>query len=74
LEEKIIELASSQGIWAALSIILIFYILKNQEKRDIKQEERESKFQQIIIELTNKLEIIENVNDTVNEIKDCLFK
>lgn len=72
MEQKIIELASSQGIWAVLSMILIFYILKNQEKRDMKQEERESRFQQIIIELTDKLGIIEDVKDTVIEIKDCL--
>ncbi|SHJ35914.1 BhlA holin family protein [Lutispora thermophila DSM 19022] len=40
MENEIVKLALSQGIWAALSIVLIFYILKAQEKRDISQEER----------------------------------
>jgi len=48
LEEKILELASTQGIWTVLTVALIFYILKNQEKRDIRQEDREKKYQEII--------------------------
>ncbi|HCQ91535.1 MAG TPA: hypothetical protein DIU45_19835, partial [Clostridium sp.] len=47
MEGKLIELASSHGIWALLSVALIFYILKMQEKRDLKQEERELKYQEI---------------------------
>ena len=30
--EDFIELASTQGMWSALSIILIFYILKCKKK------------------------------------------
>ncbi len=30
MEEKIIEIAATQGIWALLSIVLIFYIIKTQ--------------------------------------------
>ena len=33
--DKLLESALSQGIWAALSVVLIFYILKQQEKRDL---------------------------------------
>ncbi|WP_374048775.1 BhlA/UviB family holin-like peptide [uncultured Clostridium sp.] len=36
--EDFIKLASTQGIWSALSIVLIFYILKMQEKRYLKKE------------------------------------
>ncbi len=74
MESEIIKLASSQGIWAALSIILIFYILKTQEKRDLKQEEREKKFQEIISNLSDKFAIIEDVKNEVIEMKDYLFK
>lgn len=48
MTEKIFELATAQGIWALLTVTIIFYILKNQEKRDLRQEERESKYQEII--------------------------
>lgn len=41
MEKEILTAALSQGIWAVLSVFLLFYIIKTQEKRDIKQEERE---------------------------------
>ncbi|MCD3199020.1 BhlA/UviB family holin-like peptide, partial [Clostridium botulinum] len=53
MENEILKLASSQGIWAALSVVLIFYILKAQEKRDLKQEQREENYQRIIKNLTD---------------------
>ncbi|WP_334305556.1 BhlA/UviB family holin-like peptide [Tepidibacter hydrothermalis] len=74
LEEKIIELASSQGIWTVLTVALIFYILKNQEKRDLRQEEREIKYQNIISKLTEKLNLVEDIKEDVQEIKNHVFK
>ncbi|WP_283592151.1 BhlA/UviB family holin-like peptide [Clostridium butanoliproducens] len=72
--EDFIKLASTQGIWSALSIILIFYILKMQEKRDLKQEEREKNYQDIISKLTDKLNIVEDVKKDVEEIKNHVFE
>lgn len=74
MEEKIIEIASTQGIWAILTVTLIFYILKNQEKRDLKQEERETKYQEIISSLSDKLNLIEDVKKDVEDIKEYFFK
>ena len=34
-----------EGVWAILSLILIFYIIKGQEKRDERQDERDKKYQ-----------------------------
>lgn len=73
MEERIIELASSQGIWTVLTVALIFYILKNQEKRDLKQEEREIKYQSIISNLTDKFNLIEDVKKDVEELKNFIF-
>lgn len=67
--EKLFELAATQGIWVALSVVLIFYILKQQEKRDLRQEEREKSYQDIITQLTGKLSIVEEVKKDVEEIK-----
>jgi hypothetical protein len=72
VENELVKLASSQGIWAALSVGLIFYILKAQEKRDIRQEERENSYQGIISKLTDKFNIIEDVKRDVEEIKEFL--
>jgi membrane protein implicated in regulation of membrane protease activity len=74
LENELIKLASSQGIWAALSVALIFYILKAQEKRDEKQDQRERNYQDIISKLTEKFNIIENVKKDVEEIKEYIYK
>ncbi|MCD3229538.1 hypothetical protein FDF89_13755, partial [Clostridium botulinum] len=70
METEILKLASSQGIWAALSVVLIFYILKAQEKRDLKQEQREENYQRIIKNLTDNLHLIEDVKKDVKEVKD----
>ncbi|WP_353093997.1 BhlA/UviB family holin-like peptide [Tissierella praeacuta] len=53
---------------------LIFYILKNQEKRDLRQEEREMKYQNIISSLCEKLSLIEDIKDDVSKIKNFVLK
>ena len=73
MENDLIKMASTQGIWAALSVVLIFYILKTQEKRDTKQEQRERNYQNIIINLTKKLDVVDNIKKDVHEIKDSML-
>ncbi|WP_271809090.1 BhlA/UviB family holin-like peptide [Clostridium beijerinckii] len=65
----LIKVAMTQGIWTLLSCVLIVYILKAQETRDLKQEEREKNYQEIIRELTDKLNLLDSMNSTLNEIK-----
>ncbi|WP_346877561.1 MULTISPECIES: BhlA/UviB family holin-like peptide [unclassified Clostridium] len=74
MEKEILTQAVSQGIWAVLSIFLLFYILKAQEKRDQKQEERENNYQNIISQLTDKLEIVDEVKKDVEDIKQYVMK
>lgn len=70
--ETILDAALTQSIWAGLSIALIFYILKKQEARDIRQEERESKYQAIIADLTQQLNVVSELKEDVEEIKDVV--
>lgn len=72
MENEILKMSVQQGIWAALSVGLIFYILKVQEKRDLRQEEREQKYQGIISELTQKFNIITEVKQGVEDIKNVI--
>lgn len=72
MEDFFLDIASSNGIWAALSLALIFFIIRAQEKRDAKQDEREQNHQKIIEELTQKFKIIEDVKDDVGKIKDII--
>lgn len=74
MEGEILKIASTQGIWATLTVVLIFYILRSQEKRDLKQDEREKNYQEIILNLTNKFNIIDDMIKTVDEIKFYLSK
>lgn len=73
MENAILETAIGQGIWAVLSIFLIFYILRAQEKRDKNQEEREKNYQLIISHITDKLDIVEDVKKDVETIKEFVL-
>ncbi|MBY6873268.1 hypothetical protein HYH37_08665 [Clostridium botulinum] len=73
MENEILKSALSQGIWAVLSVFLLFYILKAQEKRDQKQDEREKNYQEIISKITDKLAIVEVVKKDVEDIKQYVI-
>lgn len=70
--DELIKTAATQGIWVILSCVLIVYILKAQETRDLKQEEREKNYQEIIKQLTGKLNTLDSINLVINEIKNKL--
>lgn len=72
MQNELIKLASTQGIWTALAVALIFYILKAQEKRDERQEEREMNYQDIISKLTEKFSILDDVKKDIEEIKEYI--
>lgn len=69
MSSEIIEVFASKGVWTLLSVLLIYYILKKQEERDKRQENREKNYQKIISDLTSKFELI---HVDVKEIKNKL--
>lgn len=67
--DGILAKALDQGLGYALFVILLFYVLKQQEKRDIKSELREQKYQNIIEQLTSGVVgKIDNITEVVKEI------
>lgn len=72
MEEFFLDAAASNGVWAALSLALIFFILRAQERRDTKQDEREQNYQKIIEELTKKLHIIIDMQEDIEKIRDTV--
>jgi membrane protein implicated in regulation of membrane protease activity len=70
MENELLKMASSQGIWAVLSVALIFYILRAQEKRDVRQEEREKNYQHIISDLTSEFKVVKDIHENVKDIKE----
>lgn len=55
--DAILTKAISQGLGYGLFVVLLFYVLKKQETRDVNSEAREMKYQQIIGELTNTVNV-----------------
>ena len=73
METTVMNVAVSQGIWAVLAVFLLIYIVKSNEQRDTKQEEREKNYQTVIVSLTEKFQILNQVQSDLKEIKDNLF-
>ena len=80
METTVMNVAVSQGIWAVLAVFLLIYIVKSNERfsarneqRDTKQEEREKNYQTVIESLTEKFQILNQVQSDLKEIKDNLF-
>lgn len=65
-----VQFATSQGLWAAMFTVLLFYILRKQEKRDEQQAAREAEYQKLLLDLTNKLEIVNEISKDVETIKE----
>lgn len=74
MENELIELAVSQGIWAVVAVCLLIYIVKTNEKRDLKQEERENNYQKLLFELTDKFSILNNIQTDIDDIKEFIRK
>jgi len=65
VENEILQLAASQSLWAILFVWLLFYVLKENSKR-------EKNFQDIILALTEKLDTLESIKENLVDIKDGL--
>lgn len=74
MEIEMIEALTSQGLGAILSVALIFYIIKNQEKRDEIQNEREKNYQSLLSELSQKFEIIKEIQNDISDLKSTIIK
>jgi len=67
VESEVIKLATSQGFYAVLFVVLLFYVLRENAKR-------ESQYQKTIDTLAQKLDIVEDIGKDVSEIKVSLEK
>lgn len=74
MESWMTEAVVSQGIWAVIAVFLLTYIVKSNEKRDTKQEEREKAYQTIISQLAEQLGSLNEVRDDVKEMKAYLME
>ncbi|MGN1099184.1 MAG: BhlA/UviB family holin-like peptide [Christensenellales bacterium] len=64
--EKLIETAATNGVWAALCVWLLFYLMNDSRKR-------EEKYQRVIDRLTSRLEEMRDIRKDVGEIRDAVW-
>ncbi len=64
---ELISVVVSNGVFATLFVFLFFYQLKDSAKR-------EKAYQNTIANLTEHLQMIEDVKEEVSELKDLILK
>ena len=67
MESEIIRIAASQGLWAVLFVGLLFWVLKENAKR-------EDNYQQLLQNLTARFGVLENIQENVKEVKQAVDK
>lgn len=66
MEQEVLKMAASQGLWAVLFVALLFWVLRENAKR-------EANYQDLLQDLTKKLGILEDVKDEVGKISNKIF-
>lgn len=72
MEEILLQVTQSQGIWTVLFVFLLLYTIKKNDKLDEKQEEREQKYQKLLEDLTDKYSLLNSVDRQVNNLYKLL--
>ncbi|MCY6959986.1 BhlA/UviB family holin-like peptide [Clostridium brassicae] len=65
MENEVIKMVASQGVFAIFFTYLLFYVLKENSKR-------EGKYQEIISDLTQKFNVLDDVKKSVDKIEEKL--
>lgn len=68
MENVLIEAIQSQGIWTILFVFLLLYIIRKNDKLDELQDAREKQYQELLLELTAKLAIVNMVNEKLDNL------
>ena len=68
MEDVLIQIVQSQGIWAILFVFLLLYTIKKNDKLDELQDAREKRYQELLLELTAKFTIVNAVNEKLDNL------
>jgi len=68
MEQILINITESQGIWATLFVFMLFYTIKKNEKLNKKQKEREMNYQALLSGLTEKFLVLQDVNGKLDTL------
>lgn len=64
---ELAKMFAPEGVWAILSLVLIFYIIKAQAKRDLRQDERDKNYQGIILDLSDALKDLKDIKEMLHD-------
>ncbi|SES90726.1 BhlA/UviB family holin-like peptide [[Clostridium] polysaccharolyticum] len=68
MEEVLLSVTQSQGIWTVLFVFLLLYTIKKNDKLDERQEEREQKYQMLLSDLTDKYSLLTSMDKQINNL------
>ena len=66
MNNEIIRLATTQGLFAVLFVALFFYVLKENSRR-------ECKYQEIIKDLASRFEILKDISMDIKYLKQKVY-
>ncbi len=68
MEAVLTQLIQSQGVWAVLFVFLLLYTIKKNDKLDELQDVREKEYRELLLELTEKLSIVNEINSKLDTL------
>lgn len=68
MEAILTQLIQSQGIWAVLFVFLLLYTIKKNDKLDELQDAREKEYRELLLELTDKFTIVNEINSKLDTL------
>lgn len=74
MENEVIKYFITQGAFAALFVWLLIDTRQDSKQREIKYQETIKENQTIIGKLTEKFNIVEDIKDDIEDIKNHIFK
>lgn len=66
MENLLVNVLESQGIWTVLFVFLLLYLIRKNDSMDEMQERRDKEYQRLLRELTEKLRLIESIEEKLD--------
>ena len=66
MEAVLTQLIQSQGVWTVLFVFLLLYTIKKNDKLDELQDAREKEYRELLLELTEKFSIVNEINSKLD--------
>lgn len=70
MTEEVLTMAMESGIWVTLFVALLLYVLSDSRNRETKYQEVIKSNQLIINELSRKLNVVNDIQKNVCDIRD----